>query len=277
MEQSKRIKQPMQKRQIIRDLKEKGFRQVKPFPNLFITETGTVYSLNTGKELKINHRNTVCISGGKRVSVPKLVLFVFRNEPIREKSHIRYLDGNTGNLNPSNIEYVRIYESDRKSKINAENLYTAIRCYFEVPKHYKIKDCILTRIYLTEIIRKRHFYEDNYKRFGLDIFQSYMEGIVNNMQNVGKKHNTNFRDVQIIVNDFLNLLINDILADLKAGQLKVNNFQPRPKTKTQLLRETNEKLKEVGLKPLPLRKKSAKKLLKDFRKKLNEPTNEQKQ
>ena len=104
MERSKRIKQPAQKRQIMRDLKEKGFRRVKPYPDLFITGTGTVYSLNAGKELKTEHRNTVYISGGKRVSVPKLVLFVFRNELIREKSHIRYLDGNTSNLSPSNIE-----------------------------------------------------------------------------------------------------------------------------------------------------------------------------
>ena len=85
-----------------------------------------------------------------------------------------------------------------------------------------------------------------------------MKGVVNNMRNVSKEHDTNLKDVQIIVNDFLNLLINDILADLKAGKLKVNDFQPRPKTKTQLLRETNEQLKEMGLKPVPLRKRAQK-------------------
>ena len=127
---------------------------------------------------------------------------------------------------PLKYRIVRIYESDRKSEINAENLYTAIRCYFEVPKRYTVKDCILTRMYLTEIIRKRRFYEDNYKRSGFDIFKSYMKGVVNNMRNVSKEHDTNLKDVQIIVNDFLNLLINDILADLKAGKLKVNDFQP---------------------------------------------------
>lgn len=273
MEQSKQIKPPAKKRQIMRNLKEKGFRRVKPYPDLFINEYGTVYSLNAGKELKADHRNTVYISGGKRVSVPRLILFVFRNEPIREKSHIRYLDGNTGNLSPSNMEYVRKYENSHKNEVNAENLYTAIRCYFEVPKKYNLKDYILTRMYLSEIIKKRCFYTEYYKRSGIDVFKSYMKGIANNIKDVGKECDTNFKDVQIIVNDFINLLINDILADLEAGKLKVNNFQPRPKTKTQLLRETNEQLKEMGLKPLPLRKKSLREKAKDFQKYCDNLTN----
>jgi|GEM_PF-2861755 len=286
MEQSNRIKKPVNqshrqrqalKSQIMRNLKEKGFKRVKPYPDLFVNDTGTVYSLNAGKDLKATNRNAISTANGKRVSIPKLILFVFRNEPIRERSQIRYLDGNRGNLSPSNMEYFRIYENSHKNEVNAENLYNAIRCYYEVPKRYTVKDCILTHMYLTEIIQIRCFYSEYYKRLGLDIFKSYMKGITNNIKIVAKENNTNFRDVRIIVNDFFNLLISDILADMEAGNLKVKDFQPRPKTKTQILRETNEKLKEMGLKPFPLRKKSAKEILKDFRKKRNKARNEQKQ
>lgn len=125
-------------------------------------------------------------------------------------------------------------------------------------------------MYLTEIIQKRFFYEINYNRSGIAIFKSYMNGITNNVKTVGKQYNMNFKDVQIIVNDFLNLLISDILTDLEAGKLKINDFQPRPQTKTQITRKINEHLTKRGLKPLPLRKKSLKEKLRDFNKRTNE-------
>ena len=275
MEQNKRIeklisqlnkKKQVQNLQIIQDLKVKGFKKVKPYPNLFINEYGKVYNINTRKELKAGRKNTVLVKGCKRISIPKLVLLVFRNEPIKEKTHIRYLDGNRDNLSLSNVKYNRTHENKLKSEVNAENLRTVIRCYFEVPEHYNVKYHILTRMYLTEIMRKRYFYEENYKRSGFDIFKSYMKGCTNNVRTVSKEHYTSISDVQIVVNEFTNLLINDILADLEAGTLKVNDYLPRPKTKTQVIRETNEYLKEMGLKPLPLRKKSAKEKLRDFKK-----------
>ena len=281
MENKKRIKIPVkqtrrekqaERRQIIQDLQEKGFKHTKLYPNLLINANGVIYNLNTRKELKADHRNTVHITGGKRLSVPRLVLFAFRNEPIREKSRIKYIDGNRSNLNLSNVEYIRIYENSRKTDVNAENLRTAIRCYFEVPKRYTVKDHIVTRMYLVQIIRKRCFYSENYERFGLDVFKSYMKGCVNNVKAVGKEHEMNFKDVQIIVNEFINLLTSDILADLEIGILKVKNYQPRPKTKTQAIREYNERLKTAGLKPLPLRRKSDKEVLRDFMRKTKEIT-----
>ncbi len=282
MERNKRIENPViktsrkisvSKREIIRDLKEKGFRHIKQYPDLFINESGKVYSMTAGKELKVCRRNTISIGAGKRISVPRLVLYVFRDEPIREKSHIKYLDGNTANITPTNVEYIRKYENTFKNEVNPESLYTAIRCYYEVPKRYKVKDYILTRMYLARILKERRFYDANYIRAGIDVFENYMKGEVNNVKNVAKEHGINFKDVQIIVNDFLNRLINGIFADIEAGKLQIKDFQPRPKTKTQKLRETNEQLLKMGLEPLPLRKKSTKELIRDFRKRYTENLN----
>ena len=286
MEQSKKQNKPVKQSnrnkqaensQTKRNLKEKGFKQAKQYPDLFTNENGIVYSLKAGRELKTTRRNTIILKTGKHVSVPKLVLSAFRNEPIRENTHIKYLDGNRSNLSVLNVEYIRKYESGLKCKLNIENLHTAIRCYFEVPKRDKVKDCIQTRFYLTGIIEKRSFYVYNCNRYGLDVFFSYMQGISNNFKDVGKQHNINIKDVPIIVNGFINLLTSDILADLEAGTLQIKDFLPRPKTKTQAIREWNEYRKELGCEPLPLRKKSTKEKLNDFKKKLNEAINEQKQ
>jgi len=160
-----------------------------------------------------------------------------------------------------------------KNNINYENLTTAIRCYFEVEKRYNPKDYILTRLYMNQIIKIRGFYEDYSKRAGMYIFENYMQGGRNSRAETAKKTGISVRDCNYIINDFTNLFANDILTDLQAGKLTIKDYF-RNKTKTQKLREANKYLTAHGMKPLPLRKKSDKEKVRDFKKYLNELKNE---
>lgn len=109
-------KKRIARNQRIRQLKEQGFKQVASYPDIFINESGNVYNVDTDKELKADRLNTVLIESGKRASVPKLLLLVFRDEPIKENNRIRYIDGNRSNLSLSNVEYN-----------TSENIQTALK------------------------------------------------------------------------------------------------------------------------------------------------------
>lgn len=239
------------KSRIIRDLKQKGFKQAETFPGLFVNENGVIYDLNKQRELKRNAKN--CVKYGEKiVNVPKLMLCVFKGETIQGKKQIRYKDDDRNNLSLSNLEYRRIYSTNnRKIKIDTGKLKTAIRCYCLVASDYTVYDMARTRIYLTGIIRKRRFYERHKDAAGLEIFKSYMTGYLNNKVKVSREHKANLKDVAIIVNGFINMLANEIIADLDAGKLEIRPFKPKPKTQAQEYREAIKELRETGLAPIP--------------------------
>ena len=97
-----------------------------------------------------------------------------------------------------------------------------------------------------------------------------MQGYTKNRIETAKENCISVRDCSFVVNKFLNILITDIITDLEAGKLTKQVYQTRPKTKTQILREVNEYLTANGGEPVPLRRKSEKELLKDFKKYLND-------
>jgi len=264
--QRKQATQPVQikRREMCRLLNEKGYKRIPTLTGLFLNANGQIYDLNTRKELKPTSKNHIIV-GSKYLNLPKLVLLTFKKEQIRS-GQIRYIDGNRCNLNPQNLEYATKYNNEKNS-INHEHLKTAIRCYFAVENRYNTKDCVLTRMYLMEIINCRLFYIEYSKRPYIDIFICYMEGITNSRAMVAKEHKICVRDCNYIVNDFTNLLINDVLHDLQAGILTVKDYYKK-KTKTEQIRETNEYLKRMGYKPLRLRKKSAKEKTKEYLKRL---------
>ena len=256
-------------REAVRDLIAKGFKRVQTLSDLFINECGAVYSLTKGKELTRDKRNTVNVDG-KRVNVAKLLLSAFSGEPMRENSHIMYIDGNSSNISPSNVKYPQIYTNGLKTDVNPDQLRDIIRCYFEVPPKYSVNNQVITRMFLAEIIRKRAFYTVYSTESGINIFKSYMQGYTKNRIETAKENGISVRDCSFVVNKFLNILITDIITDLEAGKLTKQVYQTRPKTKTQILREVNEYLTANGGEPVPLRRKSEKELLKDFKKYLND-------
>lgn len=278
MEKSEKIKLPSEaqrrkkEREMIQELTAKGFKRVPCIPDLLVNTNGTVYSLEKRKELHRNNQNAVRIKQGS-IKIDKLILSAFCNEPIREKRHTKHRNGDKNDFNPKNIVYNQKYEIGLKTQINNEKLKTAIRCYFKVPESYNVKNYVLTRIYLVEIIRVRNFYEDYKTDNELNIFKSYMQGFANSRARIAKEFNISVRDCNFIINRFINELVNGIIKDLENGQLEIMDYLPKKKTKTQILKEINEYLTEHGSKTLPLRKKSIKEKLKDFEKYRNEYIN----
>jgi len=266
---AKRYKKPLFKTahrpkiEFKRYLRENGYKPIPALQNLFINDCGCVFNLKTGKTLKPTKRNYI-ITAGKTYNVEKLLLLTFKNEPIRS-GKIKYTDGNKLNLNASNLEYVTKYP--HRNNINPEALKTAIRCYFEVEKKFNQKDYLQTRLYLKLIIKKRNFYFEYSHRNNIDIFKSYMSELTNSRAKVAKEYGISVRDCDHVINDFINLLINDILTDLNAGKLVVMEYLTKT-TKTQEIRELNSHLIKKGYKPLPLRKLSdkekARKMLKQW-------------
>lgn len=228
----------------IRELSANGFKRVPCIPDLMINEMGTVYNLQTGKVLKPSQHQTVRTPNGKSVKVAKLILSAFCGQPIRENSHTKHKNGNRNDFKPENVEYIQKHEKGLKTKINAENLKTAIRCYFEVPKKYNVKDNFTTRIYLQRIIEKRDFYAENKKDAEISVFRHYMDGVTNSRAETAKACGLSLRDCNIIINRFINQLISEITADLQAERLTVKNYRPKPKSKKQILREW-EKMKNA--------------------------------
>lgn len=255
----------VQRNETIKRLKGNGYKRVPNIPYLYLNKNGKIYSLKKDKELKPTSKNLVRIEN-EYLNVAKLMLWIFRKEPIRSNQQIRYIDGDKSNLRIENMEYIRKYENGLKSKVNNENLYTAIRCYFNVPQKYKTRDQYLTRMYLNEILTIRGFYIDNYKNEGIEIFKGYMQGLINSYESTAKQFSISIWNCKHIVTSLINQLSDNILSDLEAEKLHVKDFKPRPKTKTQGLRELNEYLISKELPPVRLRKKSDKELIKDFEK-----------
>lgn len=243
-------------KQTTQQLKQAGFIKVKGFKFLFINAKGEALNNATGQYFKPNSRNNIHIEY-KRRSLPKLILQYFAKQPIRS-GQITYLDDNRSNLAVQNLKYTRIFAPQTKTTVSKAALMTAIRCYFKVPKRYKIEDSIQTQLYLQTIIQLRAFYVTNAKNPNLAIFKTYIEGFSKNLITVSKAYNLSVHDVKTITDQLTNQLVNEILQDLKEGELIINEFRPKQPNETDLLREVNKSRIANGLKPVPLRKPSKK-------------------
>lgn len=267
MKQSKRA-------ETIHQLKQDGFKLVKGFSYLYVNPQGKVYSLKTGKYLKPTARNLIKPEN-KYLSVPKLVLQAFAKQPYRN-GQIHYIDCNKSNLAVQNIKYSRIYAPDRTPEpVNRENLLIAIRCCIQVKKRFNVNDSYQTRFYLQIITEQRQFFIYKKDLQYIEVFKTYIEG--NNTTKTATKHGLTVRDCSVIVNQFTNLLINDILTDLENGLLTIQPYEPKAPTKTQILRDYNKDLIKRGCKPLPLRQKSLKETFQECRKTIDEFKNQSEQ
>lgn len=257
------------------ELKKECFKLLDGFTHLYINDAGNVYDTNKKKYLKPTSRNYIK-PGNKYLSVPKLVLMTFKGEPYK-RGQIHYIDGKMQNMSVKNIKYTRLYTPEQNNKVNKDNLFTAIRCYFEVELNFKIRDTFKTRFFLQTIIDKRGFINYHRKLEHIQIYLTYMGLNLFTQKSITQTahaHGLPVRDCLVIVNSFTNLLISEILHELKKGTLHVNEYKPKKPTKTDNKRQINEYLTEHGQKPIPLRKKSLKESLKDFEMIRNEIKNE---
>lgn len=256
--------------QTINELKQSGFSVVSGYRNLYVNKNGKVFNLNTGRYLKPTQRNYI-ITDGKYLNAAKLILMVFSNEPYRD-GQIIHIDGNKSNLSVKNLKYARIHDTNTIEKVNKADLLKAIRCYFSVEKSFSVDDHLRKTMYLHAILDKRLFLIDNAKAQYIEVFKTYIGTNILNRSNIAqtaKQHGLSYRDCNIIVNQFQNQLVSEILSDLQNGVLSIQDFKPKPKTKTEAIKELNTDLVKRGKKPLPLREKSDKQKVSDYLKNLN--------
>lgn len=247
------------KTEVINGLKADGFKMVNGFRHLYINSLGSVYNVKTGKFIKGNYIK----SENNYLSVAKLVLQAFKNEPYRN-GHITFIDGNKENLSIENIKYSRIFEPTQYEETNHSELLKAIRCYFEVERRFNTKETCLTRLYVQMILGKRGFLIEKRGFPNFEIYKTFITGVSNSIARTAKEHKLSVRDCAIVVNGFTNLLVKEILQDLEAGLLCVKEYKAKAPTQTQVLKQYNEELKAKGLKPVPVRKQSAKEQLKNY-------------
>lgn len=243
----------------IHELKRQGFRLVKEYKYLYINELGKIYSLRQGKYLKPTAQNYIPLEKGY-LSVPKLVLLVFKEQTYRT-GQIHYIDGNKRNLSGENLKYSCLFSTDINVTVNKTDLMSAIRCYFEVDKHYSISDALKTRMYLSTINEISGFVILNKNKPYIEVYKSYINVELFGLKSIeqtAKNHSLSVRDCTIIVNSFTNELINKILQKKESGQLNELPYKAKQPTKTEQTRHINEYLTTHGHTALPLRKKGAK-------------------
>lgn len=265
-----KVKPPVKKAVSIRELLKQGFKKTK-ISGLYLTNNGLCYNSISKRFLTITNGKTTI--DGKTYNVAKIILETFCKIPVRS-GQINFINGNEKDFRFENLEYK---STIKQTPPVPTDLIKCIRFYFEVDKKINSKS-LMIKYYLYEIIKIRGF-NLKYKSTDFDLFLEYVKTnfwiLSNNQNNTFVKFNYTATNGKNAINKYLNLLVNECLQDFENGLLHLKNFVPKPPTKTQKLKELQKSVNESGLNiKIPLRKKSNKELLKDFKKQfshLNEP------
>jgi hypothetical protein len=256
-------KPPVKKAVSISELQKQGFKKTQ-ISGLYVSKNGKAYNHTSNRLLTTTAKGTIIING-KVYNFAKLILETFCKIPVRS-GQINFINGNDKDLAFENLEYKTTIKQPPPV---ATDLIKCIRLYFEVDKKLN-KNSLITKYYLYEIIKKRGF-ELKYKGFDFDLFLEYAKNdfwiLSNNQNNTFAKFNYTATNGKNAINKYLNLLIFECLQDFENGLLKIKGFKPKPPTKTDTLRALQKTANEHGFNiKIPLRKKSTKELLRDFKK-----------
>ncbi|SNA76292.1 hypothetical protein DK150_370078 [Flavobacterium psychrophilum] len=255
-------KPPVKKTVSIRELQKQGFKKTQ-ISGLYLTNNGLCYNSVSKRFLTITNGKTTI--NGKAYNVAKIILETFCKIPVRS-GQINFINGNDKDFSFENLEY--------KTTINQPppvptDLIKCIRFYFEVDKNFTTSN-ILYKYYLYQIILKRGFEWRFASCKDFDLFLDYSKNdfkTSNNQNDTFAKFNYTATNGKNAINKYLNLLINECLQDFENGLLHLKNFAPKPQTKTQKLKELQKSVNEYGLNvKIPLRKKSIKELLNNYKK-----------
>ena len=216
----------MKKELIKTDLKAMGLRSSNEYDFIFVSKKGEVYDIQKRRFLTpTKSRNYIKVEN-KNVSVPKLILSVFKGQKVR-RGQIVYKDGNKSNIAVDNLDYRRLFSPGIKPKINRPGLLTVFRCYIYLEKNFNIQDNLTKQLHLRTVLRHRNFLETYSAHEHIEIFKSYVTGSINsNTTKIAMKHNKNIRDCNVIISNFIDLLIKDVFNDMEKGKLKVLDFEP---------------------------------------------------
>jgi len=251
----------VQQQELKQKLKQNGFKKAKGYKSLYVNADGKVCNTETGRYLTPTSRNYIHYKK-KDLPLPKLVLQAFADEPIRS-GQVEYLDGNKKNLNVNNLRYKTQSRFYCSAKIpTTTNKLKAIRCYYPVREDFSVKDKDRFKRYMSMIAKKREFFQQNAKNIHLQVFETYLHW--RNIEETANAHRLGMRDCRNIINQFLNMLIDETLADLKSGKLSLHPFEKPPKSKTEIIREYNKERKAKGVYPISLNSSSCKRELVSF-------------
>ncbi|WP_134355589.1 hypothetical protein [Flavobacterium psychrophilum] len=254
---------PKQKSVSITEIYKEGFKKTQII-GLYASKDGDLYNHSTQRFLSITAKGTTTING-KTYNVAKIILETFYKIPIRS-GQIDFKNGNNKDFSFENLEYKTTIKQPPPV---ATDLIKCIRFYFEVDKKLN-KNSLITKYYLYEIIKKRGF-ELKHKGLDFDLFLEYAKNdfwiLSNNQKNTFDKFNYTATNGKNAINKYLNLLICECLQDFENGLLKVKSFKAKQPTKTDTLRALQKTANEHGFNiKIPLRKKSTKELLRNFKK-----------
>lgn len=250
---------------------QKGYKRI-PQTNLAVNEFGTVYNIDTGHTR--TPRNVVTSQYG-RITIEKLLLWVFRNETPRA-GHIMYIDGQKSNKSLNNVKYATPKEHVTPVILKRTDLITALRCYIQIEKKSKPNiNQLETKVYLLFVATKRAFLIENQNKPFFDVFFDWVSNNDTTAAKTAKAHNISHRAARSVINQYTNKLTASVCNDLKEGVLKMQPFLPtdreRRKAITKLFIEfgikppepfkvstdIKAKFKEVGLKPPPANSKES--------------------
>lgn len=213
-------------------LEKKGFKKI--IKGYYVNTDGKVFNCFTGKYMSLNCRNSFK-ADGKLYSVPKYMLKIFAHLPVRHTSQIAYKDGDRNNLNINNIDYCHII-TGKIPPINYSDFALCLRCYFELPVNFNIRDSCMVNPLLQAIIDHRMLFskmkaEEFTYYESLPIFKSYLFGFASR-PDLAKKHQISLHDFSIIINNYIIYIINDIIKDYEKGYLQEKKMVI-PKTETE--------------------------------------------
>lgn len=243
--------QPAKRRnQVIADLKKQGFRRI-PETDIFINDKGEtmIYPKNQPAS-----RDRLTLNG-KTIRIEKVVLWIFKGEPIRG-GKIVHIDGNTANNSPENLKY-RTSQALTPENVNRAQLLTAIRYYFSVKKTFKARtNDYQTRFYLKEIIQKRNRYNASPTKTETIFFDwcyCWTTDPTTNKQ-ISEKYDLTQLEAKTLIAKQVNQFSAAIIQEFEANKLEVlPYFKPKrkPNKPAYLPKSIRKAFKELGLKPTP--------------------------
>jgi len=249
--------QPAKRRnQVIADLKKQGFRRI-PETDIFINDKGEtmIYPKNQPAS-----RDRLTLNG-KTIRIEKVVLWIFKGEPIRG-GKIVHIDGNTANNSPENLKYRTLGTlTAAPVNVNRPDLLTAIRCFKAVEKRFKARTSDpQTRDFLKDIfpIRVKTPFQEmtEFERIFLDWCYCWECKPTTNKQ-ISEKYGLTLLEAKNLIAAQLNRFTGAIIQDLENGKLTLFPYYKRPRKpadKTPYLPASIKKaFRELGIKPKPPR------------------------
>lgn len=255
----------------------KKYKQEKPF--IFRKEISEIKKENlffsiTYKETGSTEKYTDTLQWCEISEPPKNTIEVLKIDILKKGKKVSSLYGKGAK------RMIKILDFYNRTGLNLEeikptppppekDLIFCISLYFPISPKFKTSNNILHKIYLHEIVKERGFLSTVNNQTEKRIFEIYIKTL-KRKRDISVTETNSTTIGQYLIHRNLNRLIFEIKQDFENGLLQVQEYTPPP-TKRDLIKRANEYLKKIGSeKRIPLRKRSTRELLSDWKKKSQE-------